>query len=143
MTQIRGKDTRPELAVRAALRGLGYRFRTNTKKLPGRPDIMLPTFRAVILVHGCFWHRHALRDTRCPITYTPKSGRKGRAFWLRKFRENSQRDARVERRLRRLGWGVMTVWQCQLKRPEAVAVRLDRLLRRRGKTRPASVARHA
>ena len=133
MSRIRGKDTEPELVVRSMLHRMGYRFRTNTGKLPGKPDLMLPACRAVILVHGCFWHRHASRDSRCPITYTPKSGRKGRGFWLRKFRDNVARDVRAERLLRRAGWGVLTVWECQLGHPASVAARLDRLLRSRAK----------
>jgi len=132
MSRIRSRSTGPERAVRLLLRELGDPSTARPKGLPVEPDIVLPRLRIAVQVHGCFWHRHAIRDRRCPITYTPKSGRKGRAFWLRKFHQNVVRDQRTERRLRRLGWRVINVWQCQLRDPDAVAARLERLLCGRG-----------
>ena len=106
MSRIRGKDTTPELAVRSALHRLGYRFRLHRRDLPGRPDIVLPKYGTVIFVHGCFWHRHA----RCKYAYTPKSRVE---FWHHKFQQNVERDRRVQRELRRLGWKVIVVWECE------------------------------
>ena len=133
MSRIRSKNTKPEVTVRSLLRKIGYSYCLAARGLPAKPDIILSRYRTAIQVHGCYWHRHALKDKRCRITYTPKSGKKGREFWLQKFHENILRDARVDRKLRRSGWSVITVWECQLSRPAAVAVRLDRLLRARAK----------
>lgn len=107
MSAIRGRDTKPELIVRSALHRSGLRFRVNVSGLPGRPDILLPKWKAVVFVHGCFWHRH--RD--CPLAYTPKSRA---AFWKSKFDDNVRRDARVRRHLSELGYAVHIVWACQL-----------------------------
>jgi DNA mismatch endonuclease (patch repair protein) len=133
MSRIRSKNTKPEVTVRSLLCKIGYSYSLATRGLPATPDVILSRYRTAIQVHGCYWHRHAERDRRCPITYTPKSGKEGRGFWLQKFRENVLRDARAEHKLRRAGWSVITVWQCQLRRPASVAARLDRLLRARAK----------
>jgi DNA mismatch endonuclease (patch repair protein) len=110
MAKIRGKDTRPEMAVRSLLHGAGFRFRLHAKDLPGRPDLVLPKHRAVVFVHGCFWHRHArCRDGRS----MPASNR---SYWVPKFERNLARDRRVKQALRRRGWRVITVWECQIKR---------------------------
>jgi DNA mismatch endonuclease (patch repair protein) len=109
MSRIRGKDTAPELLVRSALHRAGYRFRLHRKDLPGRPDVVLPKYRTVVFVHGCFWHRHK----RCRFAYTPKSRV---AFWQEKFRRNVERDRRKALALRRLGWKVVTVWECEVER---------------------------
>lgn len=124
MSRIRGKDTTPERAVRSMVHGLGYRFRLHGRDLPGRPDLVLPRLRTVIFVHGCFWHRHA----RCRYATTPATRR---AFWLEKFERNVERDRRTAAALRRLGWSVITVWECQLRRPEKVRARLERMLDQR------------
>ena len=121
MGRIGGANTRPELRVRSILHRLGYRFRLHAGDLPGRPDIVLPRYRTVILVHGCFWHRHP----GCRYATTPATRRK---FWTAKFDANVRRDRRVARRLRRLGWSVLTVWECQLRQPARLAGRLDRAL---------------
>lgn len=121
MSRIRSRDTTPEKIVRSVLHRLGYRFRLYAKYLPGRPDVVLPKHKTVVLVHGCFWHRHP----RCRFAYTPKTRR---AFWLRKFEENRNRDARVRQRLRKLGWKVITVWECQTGDTQSLAARLRRLL---------------
>lgn len=121
MSRIRGRNTSPERLVRSVLHRMGYRFRLHGRDLPGRPDIVLPKHRTVVFVHGCFWHRHP----RCRFAYTPKT-RVG--FWTGKFEENIERDRRVRRRLRNLGWHVIVVWECQTTDREALADRLDKAL---------------
>ena len=111
MSRIGSRDTTPELLVRSTLHRAGYRFRLHSKQLPGRPDIVLPKYRTVVFVHGCFWHRHS----RCRFAYTPKSRV---AFWREKFASNVERDRRNARELRSLGWKVVTVWECQADRPD-------------------------
>lgn len=106
MSRIRGKDTKPELWVRRYLHARGFRFRLHPKDLPGRPDIVLPKYGAVVLVHGCFWHGHHCQKGRIPGTRS--------AFWEAKFTANRTRDARNTRKLRRLGWRVYKVWECDL-----------------------------
>lgn len=106
MSRIRGRDTKPELTLRRGLHAAGLRFRLHTK-LPGKPDVVLPKYRAVILVHGCFWHGHG-----CGLFKMPKT----RAdFWKRKIAANRARDVRVKQELRRLDWRVLEVWECSLK----------------------------
>jgi DNA mismatch endonuclease (patch repair protein) len=106
MSRIRSRDTVPELQVRSALHRAGYRFRLHRKDLPGRPDIVLPKHSTVVFVHGCFWHRHP----GCRFAYLPKSRV---AFWRKKFNDNVERDRRNRRDLRRRGWRVITIWECQ------------------------------
>ena len=117
MSRIRGKDTKPERLVRSLLHRMGYRFRLHRKDLPGRPDIVLPKYRTVIFVHGCFWHRH----TGCRYAYTPKSRID---FWKRKFRDNVRRDRRSCRELEATGWTVVVVWECGTADMDALADRL-------------------
>jgi DNA mismatch endonuclease (patch repair protein) len=119
MSRIRGRDTKPELLVRSVLHRLGYRFRLHHKDLPGRPDVVLPKHRTVVLVHGCFWHRHP----RCRHSYMPKSNV---AFWATKFEQNVARDAADRRSLRKGGWRVVVVWECQAKDAVVVAALLKR-----------------
>jgi len=102
---------------------MGYRFRLHAKKLPGKPDIVLPRYRSAIFVHGCYWHRHP----GCKYAYTPKSRV---AFWTRKFEGNVKRDREARRELKRLGWRVIVVWECQTKDPQTLARRLTQLLPR-------------
>lgn len=109
MSHIRSADTKPELMLRHALWRLGYRYRINDKRLPGKPDIVLPHYRTVIFVHGCFWHGH--KD--CPNYTTPKSNTD---FWKAKIERNQQRDQEVWRQLEAKGWYVLIVWECQLKK---------------------------
>lgn len=106
MSGIRGRDTKPELLVRSYLHAAGLRFRLGSS-LPGRPDIVLPKYRAAVFVHGCYWHQHA----RCRFATTPSSNRK---FWLDKFASNVQRDKQVKVLLRKLGWRPLLIWECQL-----------------------------
>lgn len=124
MSRIRGKDTQPELALRKALHGLGLRYRLHGAGLPGKPDLVFPRYRAVVFVHGCFWHHHA----GCNIATTPKTNT---PFWLAKFEKNVARDARVTAQLETLGWRVFVVWECELasaKRTQAAGERLYELI---------------
>jgi len=114
MSRIRGKDTRPELALRKVLHGLGLRYRLHGKGLPGKPDLVFPRYKAVVFVHGCFWHRHP----GCSIATTPKSNT---AFWLEKFEKNVARDARVTAQLEGQGWRVLVAWECELSSPAKAA----------------------
>lgn len=117
MSRIKSTDTRPEQLVRSILHRMGYRFRLHRKDLPGRPDIVLPGRGAVVLVHGCYWHRHP----DCQFAYTPKSNHD---FWQAKFEENVSRDYRQDCQLRELGWKVIKVWECEVKERAVLAERL-------------------
>jgi DNA mismatch endonuclease (patch repair protein) len=121
MSRIGGRNTKPELAVRSALHRLGYRFRLHRRDLPGKPDIVLPRHGIAIFVHGCFWHRHS----RCKYAYTPKSNV---LFWQTKFDGNVQRDRAAARRLRKLGWRVVVIWECQATDMKSLAERLAKVL---------------
>ncbi|MGJ4900727.1 very short patch repair endonuclease [Bradyrhizobium sp. HKCCYLRH2060] len=107
MAAIKGSDTKPELAVRRLLWDMGVGYRLHVKGLPARPDIVMKGRRKIILVHGCFWHRHK----NCPFAYTPRSQT---AFWEEKFAKNVERDERNCSALKALGWDVMIVWECEL-----------------------------
>jgi len=109
LSTVRAKDTRPEWILRSALHRLGFRFQIHRKDLPGKPDLVLPKYRAVVLVHGCFWHRHMkCRDASMPST--------NQGFWRNKFSATIKRDSRVLRELHALGWRTMVIWECQLDR---------------------------
>ena len=123
MGRVSAKHTRPELAVRKLLHGLGYRFRLHRADLPGKPDIVLPRRRVVVLVHGCFWHRHP----GCPHTRTPKSRVE---FWTDKFAGNVRRDETARQALEALGWRVLVVWECELKDISALTARVDGFIKR-------------
>lgn len=119
MSRIRGKDTAPELRLRSLLHASGFRFRLHHPKLPGRPDIVLPKYRTVIFVHGCFWHRHE----NCAYAAVPKTRSD---FWAAKFKATVIRDTEKAAQLRASGWQVLTVWECELKKDaEAVVSRLQ------------------
>ena len=107
MSRIRGKNTKPELILRSLLHRAGYRFRLHAPDLPGKPDIVLPKYRTIIFVHGCFWHRHE----GCANATMPKSRTE---FWEEKFRRTVERDEMKQRQLEELGWKVVTVWECDL-----------------------------
>lgn len=109
MAGIRGKDTKPELVVRRGLHALGFRFRLHDRALPGRPDLVLARWRAVIQVHGCFWHGHGCSLFRWPGTR--------KDFWRDKIGRNVERDTEVQAALDRAGWRVLTVWECAIKGP--------------------------
>lgn len=117
MAKIKGKDTAPERMVRSMLHRAGYRFRLRVATLPGRPDIVLPCHRAVVFVHGCFWHRHK----GCGKTRTPKSHKR---YWVDKFTRNIANDRKHLRQLRFQGWRVVVVWECQLEHPDKVLAHL-------------------
>jgi len=106
MSRIRSKDTLPEMLVRKSLHRLGFRFRLHVRSLPGRPDIVLPKHRIIIQVKGCFWHGHTCRDGRLP--------KSNREYWVPKLLRNKERDVSNERKLRRMGWSVRTLWECRI-----------------------------
>ncbi|MEM9080130.1 MAG: DNA mismatch endonuclease Vsr [Verrucomicrobiota bacterium] len=125
MSRIRSKDTKPEMVVRSILHRLGYRFTVNgplNKSLPGKPDVVLPKWGTVVLVHGCFWHAH----TPCKIFKMPKTRTE---WWREKLGKNKERDARVKRELKKEGWRVVLVWECQL----STVPKLEKLVERLGR----------
>jgi DNA mismatch endonuclease, patch repair protein len=119
MSNIRGKNTQPELIVRSLVHRLGLRFRLHGKGLPGRPDLVLSRHRTVILVHGCFWHRHS-----CGLAAVPRTRPE---FWAAKFDANVRRDARNKAALEALGWRVVEVWECEVRDLESLAKRIRAL----------------
>ena len=108
MSGIRGKDTRPEVLVRKALHALGFRYRLHNKSLPGKPDLSFPKYKAVIFIHGCFWHGHSCRYIRVPKTRTD--------FWQDKINSNRLRDAQQLLQLQQAGWRVLIVWECATRK---------------------------
>jgi DNA mismatch endonuclease (patch repair protein) len=120
MAKIGAKNTAPEMAVRSEAHRLGLRFRVNVKGLPGTPDLVFPRWKTVLFVHGCFWHRHG----NCRRTTTPKSNVH---FWAEKFAANVARDRSVKRQLRKLGWRVVVIWECQTVDRSRLSKRLVRL----------------
>lgn len=113
MAAVKSKDTTPEMVVRRLVHGLGYRYRLHVAALPGAPDLVFPRLRKIIIVNGCFWHMHGCGRCRIPATR--------RGYWLAKLRRNALRDGQTRRALRRLGWEVLVVWECQ-----TVPARVDR-----------------
>ena len=124
MAGIRGRDTRPEIALRRALHARGLRYRLHDRKLPGTPDLVFRRFGAVCLVHGCFWHRHP----GCRYATNPATRAE---FWRAKFAENTERDHRNRRNLLDAGWRVATIWECALRKRSGseIAREMDRWLR--------------
>lgn len=120
MSRIRGKDTKPELMVRSFLHVNGFRFKLHDKNLPGKPDIVLPRYKTVIFVHGCFWHGHA----RCKYFKVPQTRTE---WWLDKIKRNKLNDAKGLTILRKEGWKVIVVWECALKPAKTIAT-LNRIL---------------
>ena len=121
MSLIRNRDTKPEMLVRRLVHKSGYRYRLHRPNLPGKPDLVFPAQKKVIFVHGCFWHRHP----RCGLARLPKS-RLG--FWLPKLTENRRRDLKNLRRLKRLGWLVEIVWECETVDQSALVQKLHSFL---------------
>ena len=121
MSRIRGKNTKPELLVRSLLHSMCYRFRLHRRDLPGNPDIVLPRHGVCIFVHGCFWHLHS----KCKYARIPKTRT---AWWRKKLEGNATRDKRHAAALRRLGWRVITVWECQTEKPARLLKRLQAIL---------------
>lgn len=125
MRAVSGKDTSAELIVRRLAHSLGYRYRLHRKSLPGTPDLVFPARRAVIFVHGCFWHQHdCRRGARIPKTR--------RDYWVPKLRKNQERDRLNQRRLRATGWRVLVIWECQIGKRTVLARRLRRFLESAG-----------
>jgi DNA mismatch endonuclease (patch repair protein) len=126
MSRIRGSDTGPERSVRALLHRMGFRFTLRRRGLPGRPDIVLPKWKAAVFVHGCFWHQHS----GCRNAVMPKTRPD---FWAKKLKGNITRDEAAARTLQELGWHVITVWECELERIDELERRLQRALHGRAK----------
>jgi len=121
MRSVKGRDTGPEKLVRRIAHRMGYRFRLHRQDLPGRPDLAFPGRRAVIFVHGCFWHSHdCKRGALKPKTNT--------AFWTAKLTRNSERDAAQLSRLKRDGWRALVIWECQTKNERRLSARVRRFL---------------
>ncbi|MBI1175684.1 MAG: DNA mismatch endonuclease Vsr [Sideroxydans sp.] len=121
MALVRSVDTKPEMVVRRLVHGMGFRYRLHCRDLPGTPDLVFRSRRAVIFVHGCFWHRHG----GCALARMPKSRVQ---FWRSKLEGNKERDARKIAALRADKWRVLVVWECELKNREALARKLSRFL---------------
>ncbi|QTT81999.1 DNA mismatch endonuclease Vsr [Pseudomonas chlororaphis] len=125
MARIKRSNTRPEIALRKVLHSLGLRYRLNGAGLSGKPDLVLPRYKAVVFVHGCFWHRHS----NCSIATTPKSNTE---FWVEKFKKNVARDYRVTELLKATGWRVFVIWECEVgsaKKAKLTGERLAKLIR--------------
>ena len=120
MSRIKSKDTQPELAVRSLLHRMGYRFRLHRTDLPGRPDIVLPRHRKAILVHGCFWHGHD-----CRLGSKPKSNQ---GYWGPKIATNRSRDERNLEKLKDMGWSILVLWECDIRRAEGLRETLDNFM---------------
>lgn len=123
MSRVRNKNTKPELRVRRLIHGMGYRYRLHRKDIPGRPDLVFPSRKRVIFVHGCFWHRHP----HCGLARLPKSRRE---FWVPKLEGNRTRDLANQHKLHELGWKVLVVWECQTtaRNLDSLAERIQRFL---------------
>ena len=121
MSAIKSKNTKPEITVRKLLHSMGYRFRLHKKDLPGSPDIVLPKYKTVIFVHGCFWHRHQ----NCKYASNPKTRRE---FWKKKFKENIERDKKTQEKLKNLGWKTKIVWECEIKKQDKLIKKIEDFL---------------
>jgi len=123
MSLVRGKDTKPELAVRTLVHGMGYRYRLHIASLPGKPDLVFAGRKKVIFVHGCFWHRHPSRS--CKLARMPKSRPE---FWVPKLEGNRLRDERNKRELKHQGWKVLSIWECQIADVASLSKRIRAFL---------------
>ncbi len=121
MGLVRHRDTKPELAIRRLLHGMGYRYRLHSRRLPGHPDLVFSSRRKVVFVHGCFWHRHP----GCSLARLPKT-RKG--FWVPKLEANRARDIRTRAKLTRLGWRSLVIWECEVRDTARIRARAQRFL---------------
>jgi DNA mismatch endonuclease, patch repair protein len=122
MSRIKGKDTKPEILVRKFLHAQGFRFRLHVKDLPGKPDIVLPKYKTVIFVHGCFWHGHE----GCKYYAVPKTRSE---WWVNKINSNIANDTKANTALKEKGWRIITLWECHLK-PKTLARTLTPLLKK-------------
>jgi DNA mismatch endonuclease (patch repair protein) len=117
MSRVRGKNTSAELKIRSLIHRLGFRFRLHRKDLPGKPDLIFPSRKKVIFVHGCFWHGHdCSRGHRIPKTHSE--------YWVEKIRRNSERDAAQLSKLNALGWAVLVIWECEIEKIEVVSTKI-------------------
>ena len=123
MSKISGKETKPEILVRKFLFAQGFRYRKNDKRLPGKPDIVLPKYKTLIFVHGCFWHGHQ----NCKKFALPQSNHE---FWKDKIQKNIERDKSKQKELKKLGWKIITIWQCQIKSRESVEKALKQTVKK-------------
>jgi DNA mismatch endonuclease (patch repair protein) len=136
MRAVKGRDTKPELHVRRLAHALGFRFRLHREDLPGRPDLAFPRLRKAIFVHGCFWHGHdCARGARTPVN--------NRAYWVRKIARNQERDARALHDLQALGWTTLVIWECELRSPSALELKLRNFLEVSGIDAPRAPQRRA
>jgi DNA mismatch endonuclease (patch repair protein) len=121
MSRVRGRDTKPEIIVRSIIHRMGYRFSLHRRDLPGKPDVVLPRYRKIIVINGCFWHGHknCLRSKR-PSTHTK--------FWNRKLDKNIDRDKRSRSELEKMGWNVLVIWECEIQKPDKIVDKLRRYL---------------
>ena len=125
MAAIRSKDMKPELVVRRLAHSLGFRFRLHRKDLAGKPDLVFPKYKAVIFVHGCFWHQH--EDARCLDGKQPKSNQN---YWAPKLSRNVERDAKNKASLEQQGWRVLIIWECETKDAVMLASRIHDFLKK-------------
>ena len=123
MSLVRGKDTKPEMKVRRLVHGMGYRYRLHRRDLPGTPDLVFPSRKKVLYVHGCYWHRHP--DPACKLARLPKSRLE---FWLPKLEANAARDRINQEKLKKMGWDFMVIWECELKNETSLSDRIRSFL---------------
>lgn len=121
MSRIKCRDTKPELVVRSAVHNMGFRFRLHRSDLPGKPDLVLPRHNKVIFVHGCFWHQHK----GCRISHKPSSNT---SYWNKKLARNVERDKKHQILLRKLCWRVLTIWECETKKPNKLLNKLAKFI---------------
>lgn len=123
MAGVRSQDTRPEMTVRKLVHGMGFRYRLHSRSLPGCPDLVFAGRRKVIFVHGCFWHRHTAKS--CKLARLPKSRLE---FWVPKLEGNRNRDRKIKLELHNGGWGILVIWECQLKNLASLSRRVRSFL---------------
>lgn len=124
MRRIKSHDTKPEMIVRRLVHAMGYRYRLHQKDLPGRPDMVFSRKRKVIFIHGCFWHQHNRSD--CPFSHQPKSNN---SYWDTKLSRNVERDKNVRQKLEELGWEVLIIWECEIKKSLELSNKLSNFLK--------------
>lgn len=121
MSKISGKETKPEILVRKFLFANGFRYRKNDKRYPGKPDIVLPKYKTLIFIHGCFWHGHDCKRGKLPDTKTD--------FWRKKIEGNIERDKKNKEKLENSGWNVITIWQCKLSNSKLIDKTLNSVIK--------------